>query len=108
MKDAEFQAIVERANLGGGRRWEILKFLEDYERDFSLSPTLREIGNFVGISSTSVVNYSLVPMRDAGLIAGLILPSGNTAPRTLQLTDLGRRVLAHYQESRGGETNDRG
>ena len=76
MKDFEFQAIVKRARPNTGRRWGILEFLEDYDKDFSISPSIREIGDCVGISSTSVVSYSMVPMRDAGLVDGLVLPSG--------------------------------
>jgi repressor LexA len=50
------------------RQRKILAFIEDYLDEHSYPPTIREIGNEVGISSTSVVNYHLNKLTDAGYI----------------------------------------
>jgi repressor LexA len=41
------------------RQEKILGFIEEFIREHSFPPTIREIGEHVGISSTSVVNYNL-------------------------------------------------
>lgn len=41
------------------RQQNMLRFIRDYIGDHARPPTVREIGNAVGISSTSVVDYNL-------------------------------------------------
>ena len=50
------------------RQQKILDFIRDFFQDNMYPPTIREIGHAVGISSTSVVNYNLNKLVDAGLI----------------------------------------
>lgn len=52
----------------GPRHQKILKYLETTLADRGLPPTIREIGDNTQISSTSVVNYYLDQLEDAGYI----------------------------------------
>lgn len=52
----------------GERHQKILKFLEEYQTQFGYPPSIREIGEKTGISSTSVVNYYLDQLERKGLI----------------------------------------
>jgi repressor LexA len=44
----------------------ILRFIEDYARDWGYPPTIREIGDAVRIPSTSVVSYNLKVLQRKG------------------------------------------
>ena len=46
----------------------VLKFLADYQEKFSRPPSIREIGEQVKISSTSVVNYYLDQLEKMGYV----------------------------------------
>ena len=46
----------------------VLEFIRSYYDEHKYPPVIREIGDAVGISSTSVVNYYLVDLRDRKLI----------------------------------------
>ncbi len=46
----------------------ILRFIASQLEESGYPPTIREIGNDVGISSTSVVNYHLNKLKERGLI----------------------------------------
>ena len=50
------------------RQQDILEFICRYLREHRFPPTIREIGEDVGISSTSVVNYNLNALEKKGLI----------------------------------------
>jgi repressor LexA len=50
------------------RQSKIFSFLRTFTLDNGYPPTIREIGEAVGISSTSVVNYNLDALQRAGLI----------------------------------------
>ncbi|NUQ38973.1 MAG: repressor LexA [Caldilineales bacterium] len=50
------------------RQEEILRFIESYLDENNYPPTIREIGQAVGISSTSVVNYNLEKLEELKLI----------------------------------------
>lgn len=50
------------------RQQNILDFIRNFFEENSFPPTIREIGEAVGISSTSVVNYNLNKLVEAGLI----------------------------------------
>ncbi len=50
------------------RQQHMLVFIQDYYQEHLYPPTIREIGEAVGISSTSVVNYNLNKLVDAGMI----------------------------------------
>jgi repressor LexA len=52
----------------GERHTKILEFLRDYSDENSYPPTIREIGENTGISSTSVVNYYLDQLEEMGKI----------------------------------------
>jgi len=101
----DYSAIIAKAKMNA-KRWAILRYLDDYYLEYGYGPVLREIGDACGVSSTSVVNFYLEPMRGAGLLDSMTLPSGHTAPRTLHVTDLGRELLAAwYIETEGGDWN---
>ncbi len=50
------------------RQRRILEFLERYTEEHSYPPSIREIGQAAGISSTSVVDYNLRALEREGLI----------------------------------------
>ena len=50
------------------RQIEILRFIAKFTAEYQYPPTIREIGNSVDISSTSVVNYNLNKLESLGLI----------------------------------------
>ena len=50
------------------RQQRILDFLGEYTNDHGYPPSIREIGQAVGISSTSVVDYNLRALERSGLI----------------------------------------
>jgi len=50
------------------RQQEILKFIGRFSEERRYPPTIREIGEAVGISSTSVVNYNLNKLESDGYI----------------------------------------
>jgi repressor LexA len=50
------------------RQGQILDFVRHYVNDHSYPPTVREIGDGVGISSTSVVDYNLRVLAKRGLL----------------------------------------
>lgn len=51
------------------RQRRMLEFIIDFVNDNEFPPTIREIGEQVGISSTSVVNYNLAKLEELGLIS---------------------------------------
>ena len=51
------------------RQRKILQFIVGFVNDNEFPPTIREIGEQVGISSTSVVNYNLAKLEELGLIS---------------------------------------
>ncbi len=52
----------------GVRHQKILEFLQEYQRENRYPPSIREIGEKTGISSTSVVNYYLDQLEKGGFI----------------------------------------
>ncbi len=70
--------------------------LQQYQRDNRYPPSIREIGEKTGITSTSVVNYYLDQLEKKGLIErdrkisrGVRLAGVNGSPDTLAHSDLG-------------------
>ena len=50
------------------RQQHMLEFIRQFYQEHLYPPTIREIGEAVGISSTSVVNYNLNKLVNAGMI----------------------------------------
>ncbi|MFQ5855815.1 MAG: transcriptional repressor LexA [Anaerolineae bacterium] len=50
------------------RQQRIYRFIRQFAREHHYPPTIREIGSALGISSTSVVNYNLNKLEEAGLL----------------------------------------
>jgi repressor LexA len=50
------------------RQNRILEFVQEYTNDHGYPPSIREIGQAVGISSTSVVDYNLRALERGGMI----------------------------------------
>lgn len=74
------------------RQQAILEFVEEYTADHGYPPSIREIGQAVGISSTSVVDYNLRALerggkifRDREVSRGLRTVSSATAARPLMV-----------------------
>jgi repressor LexA len=98
------------------RQQEIYKYIQRFSIEKGRPPTIREIGEAVGISSTSVVNYNLNILEKAGLLArekevsrGLRLTGQNgkliADPRFVQVPLLGRIVAGKPIEIPESGTN---
>jgi len=51
------------------RQRRMLEVIREYTDEYGYPPTIREIGELVGISSTSVVSYNLTALQNKGLLA---------------------------------------
>ncbi len=60
--------MARKSNGLSERHVKILKFLDEYQKKFGFPPSIREIGDKTGISSTSVVNYYLAQLETQGYI----------------------------------------
>lgn len=60
--------MVRKSKGLGERHQKILDFLSEYQRANRYPPSIREIGEKTGISSTSVVNYYLDQLEKKGMI----------------------------------------
>ncbi len=60
--------MVRKSKGLGERHHKILEFIQDYQRKHKHPPSIREIGESCGISSTSVVNYYLDQLEKSGHI----------------------------------------
>ena len=81
------------------RQRRILTFLERYTAEHSYPPSIREIGQAVGISSTSVVDYNLRALEREGLIRrdrevsrglGLVTKAPTSRPKVVRVPIKGR------------------
>jgi repressor LexA len=62
MANKDFNKLSERQR-------NILRFIESYVEANGFPPTIRQIGEATGINSTSVVNYNLNKLKDAGYLS---------------------------------------
>jgi repressor LexA len=60
--------MVRKSKGLGERHQKIIDFIQDYQRKYKHPPSIREIGENCGISSTSVVNYYLDQLEKSGHI----------------------------------------
>ena len=88
--------MVRKSKGLGERHQKILDFLQSYQRENRYPPSIREIGEKTGISSTSVVNYYLDQLEKKGLIhrdrkisRGVRLSGSNGSVDTLRVPILG-------------------
>jgi repressor LexA len=88
--------MVRKSKGLGERHQKILDFLQFYQRENRYPPSIREIGEKTGISSTSVVNYYLDQLEKKGLIhrdrkisRGVRLSNSNGSADTLRVPILG-------------------
>lgn len=70
------------------RQKKILKFIENFLAERGYPPTIRDIGEAVDIASTSVVNYNLNKLVEAGLIE-----RNKEVSRGIRLQDAMARIL---------------
>ena len=89
--------MVRKSKGLGERHQKILEFLQDYQRENKYPPSIREIGEKTGISSTSVVNYYLDQLEKKGMIErdrkisrGVRLSGPNISADTFRVPMLGR------------------
>ena len=80
-----------------GRQQEIWDFLVDYVDRHGYPPTVREIGDAIGLASPSTVHAHLANLERAGL-----LKRDPTKPRALELSGRGRRTPEPRGEARRG------
>ena len=76
------------------RQKNILEFIVSFIQEKEYPPTIREIGEKVGISSTSVVNYNLAKLENEALIARERDVSRGLSVNWPKLTALGLRSEA--------------
>lgn len=76
------------------RQRNILEYIWSYVQENRRPPTIREIGQAVKISSTSVVNYNLTKLVEKGLLAREAEVS-----RGLRLTEKAREFLGVVEEA---------
>ena len=88
--------MVRKSKGLGERHQRILDFLLEYQRENRYPPSIREIGNKTGITSTSVVNYYLDQLEKKGMIErdrkisrGVRLSGVNGSADTLRVPVLG-------------------
>jgi repressor LexA len=88
--------MVRKSKGLGERHQKILDFLSEYQRANKYPPSIREIGERTGISSTSVVNYYLDQLEKKGMIErdrkisrGVRVSGPNGSPDTLRVPILG-------------------
>lgn len=88
--------MVRKSKGLGERHQKILNFLNAYQRENHYPPSIREIGEKTGISSTSVVNYYLDQLEKRGLIQrdrkisrGVRLSGPNGSTDTFRIPILG-------------------
>lgn len=88
--------MVRKSKGLGERHQKILDFLSEYQRENRYPPSIREIGEKTGISSTSVVNYYLDQLEKKGLIErdrkisrGVRVANSNSYGDTLRVPILG-------------------
>ncbi len=81
------------------RQRKILTFVERYTAEHSYPPSIREIGQAVGISSTSVVDYNLRALEREGMIRrdrevsrglGLVTKAPASRPKVVRVPIKGR------------------
>jgi repressor LexA len=89
--------MVRKSKGLGERHQKILEFLQEYQRENKYPPSIREIGEKTGISSTSVVNYYLDQLEKKGMIErdrkisrGVRLSGSNISADTFRVPMLGR------------------
>jgi RIO-like serine/threonine protein kinase len=51
------------------RQWQILRCIYDHHLKHGFPPTIREIGEVAGMTSTSVINYNIMRLVEYGLLA---------------------------------------
>ncbi len=71
------------------RQRNIIKFIVDFTESHDFPPTIREIGEKVGISSTSVVNYNLSKLEEMELLTRQREVSRGLSLNRVQLAELG-------------------
>ena len=88
--------MVRKSKGLGERHQKILDFLSEYQRENKYPPSIREIGEKTGISSTSVVNYYLDQLEKRGMIErdrkisrGVRLAGMTSSADTLRIPVLG-------------------
>jgi repressor LexA len=85
------------------RQQKILRYIQDYVEERGYPPSIREIGERVGISSTSVVDYNLRALerdglirrdrevsRGLGVVGGSQKPTRIPVPRLIRIPVIGR------------------
>lgn len=85
-------------------------WIDGYLLDHRYAPSVRELADELGLSSSQSAWFALHRMRKAGLVDWLATTTGATCPRTLHVTPAGRRLIGgharelverHLQEAAG-------
>ncbi len=60
--------MARKGKLMGERHEKIMRFLEEYQLEHNYMPSIREIGNCIGVNSTSLVDYYLKQLAEMGYL----------------------------------------
>lgn len=60
--------MARKGKLMAERHQKIMKFLADYQMINQYSPSIREIGNHIGVKSTSLIDYYLKQLAEMGYL----------------------------------------
>lgn len=69
------------------RRGMALAYIAAYRRAHAYGPTVREVGEAIGLSGPSPTHYILRSLRDAGLVDWDDGPNGRGIPRSLRIVE---------------------
>lgn len=86
--------MAKKSDQLSDRQVGIVKFIGEYFSENGRPPTIREIGNKVDISSTSVVNYNLTRLQDKGYII-----RESEVSRGLRLTEKAREEFGKIKSA---------
>lgn len=71
------------------RQKQVVEFIGKYTKDNGYPPTMREIGSFVGVSSSSTIYKILRKYHDEGII---VITEGIS--RGIKVTSVGKKLLS--------------
>ena len=87
--------MARKGKYASERQEKIMEFLEKYQEENQYSPSIREIGDYIGVPSTSLVDYYIRQLIDLGY-----LERDEHVSRSL-------RVVRPYEPSSGDRTRPR-
>jgi len=79
---------IRGSNMITQKQAKVLKAIVDFMEEKNLSPTVRELGDIVGLNSPSTVQGHIDSLEKIGCITRI-----SSSPRTILVTDEGKKLL---------------